>query len=234
MNLNQSEHRATTHEVSIPTKNPITLSIASSPSAENGFKRLAFEEYGARKWIEPHEYPDGLLTDVFDPESDALTILSNGEIVAGTRVVRHSELGFPHERELKLEYLRPEIMPDPEAYYTLINTPRTHWAEVTRVVGKRSARKLTLDIIKCLYWYAQGRNISVYLMVIDLGFFTLCTEHNGIPIIPIGIPVYCEGSWTIPAITEPLKWPELIREENPSGWKYISDESNLDHTWSIQ
>ncbi len=212
-------------------RDTLQLRIAEG-SLATAFRRLAFLEYASRSWVDVTQYPDGILTDEFDAVSDALVIVDQDECVAGTRVVRHSHLGFPHEKELRLDYLTPGILGSERTYSLLTTTPRREWAEVTRVVGKRRVKKLTLDIIKCLYWYAERSGISLYVMVIDLNFFTLCTEHNGIPITPIGVPVYCEGSWTIPAVTEPHRWPEVISDANPAGWNHISNTAGLDLTWS--
>ncbi len=219
--------------VHVPEHDEVQLSIAHDPGILRAFRHLIYEEYLKRGWIDPQDYPDGVMTDEFDATSDALVIQSSGEIIAGTRIVRDGGRGFPHSNELQLDHLHPEWFKDQHAVTLLSSTPRERIAEVTRVVGKKKRRMLTFDIIKCLYWYARTTSIDVYVMVIDLEFFTLC-DTLGIPITPIGIPVHCEGSWTIPAITEPSRYPEEISRKSPRGWDYIATTNNLDATWSVQ
>jgi hypothetical protein len=221
------------HGAPLPEKESVQLSIAHDPTTLHAFRHLVFEEYAKRGWINPDDYPDGVMTDEFDTTSDALVIQSSEGVIAGTRIVRDDGHGFPHSDELQLESLHPEWFKDPRAVTLLSNTPREHVAEVTRVVGKKKRRMLTWDIIKCLYWYSRVARINIYVMVIDLEFFTLC-DTLGIPISPIGVPVHCEGSWTIPAITEPGRYPEEIQKKSPRGWEYIAAPDNLDASWALQ
>lgn len=231
---------ASPHEVralreAVPSPTPpskITPSIARESEALHEFRKLVFEQYALRGWLDMTQYPDGVVTDEFDDVSDALVIRSEHEIVAGMRIVRDMGNGFPHEDELQIRNLAGNTPHAIEALSLLGRTPRDRMAEITKVVGKKKQRMLTFDIIKCLYWYAMSNSIDLYVMVIDMNFFILC-DTLGIPISPIGTPVYCEGSWTIPAITEPRRYEREIMKKSPQGWTYIANPDNLDRTWTV-
>ncbi len=206
----------------------VMLSVAQGGVATD-FRRLVFEQYHEREWLNPADYPDGVVVDEFDAGSEIIVIQSADEIVAGMRIVRDVGMGFPHEHELKLNQLDLNNNCPHDVLDHLTHTPRGKMAEITKVVGKRKQRMLTLDIVKGLYWYALRNDIDVYVVVIDMEFFLLC-NRLGVPIDPIGTPVYCEGSWTIPAITIPSRYPNSISQKNPSGWSYIATQDNLDET----
>ena len=226
------EQRALRGALPAGTASKITLSIAREEGALNEFRRLVFDQYAKRGWLDMSQYPDGIVTDSFDATSDALIIRSEEEIVAGMRIVRDGGNGFPHEVELQLDRAFTDPMGNGDVLRLLTHTPRECMAEITKVVGKPRQRMLTFDIIKCLYWYAQSNNIDLYVMVVDMNFFILC-DTLGIPISPIGTPVYCEGSWTIPAITVPQRYETEIKKKSPQGWSYIATPDNLDSTWTV-
>ncbi|MCF7815856.1 MAG: hypothetical protein K9M10_03775 [Candidatus Pacebacteria bacterium] len=210
----------------------VTLSIAREGESLLDFRKLVYEQYAKRGWLDMSQYPNGIVTDEFDTTSDALVIRSNEEIVAGMRIVRDGGNGFPHEEELQITKLITEAAQGSDALKLLARTPRSRMAEITKVVGKKRQRMLTFDIIKCLYWYAKTSGVDLYVMVIDMDFFVLC-DTLGIPISPVGTPVYCEGSWTIPAITQPSRYEREISKKSPQGWSYIAIPDNLDTTWTV-
>lgn len=216
---------------SSPPSSSVLLSIALEKDVETNFKRLVYEQYQQRNWLDTADYPDKIVTDQFDDDSDILVVQSGDEIIAGMRIVKDMGKGFPHERELNLDQFRSGSHYEHEASHILANTPRCRMAEITKVVGKKKKRMLTFDIVKCLYWYALRNDIDLYVVVIDMEFFLLC-DTLGVPINPIGTPVYCEGSWTIPAITIPSRYPHAISAKSPSGWSYIAAPDNLDGTWT--
>lgn len=208
----------------------IMLSIAREEEVATRFRRLVFEQYQKRNWLDTNDYPDEVVVDKYDAGSDILVIRSNDEVVAGMRIVRDIGMGFPHETEMGLCEPTVRSCGTSEVMKKLTNTPRSRMAEITKVAGKRKQRTLTFDILKCLYWYAVRHEVDLYVMVIDMEFFLLCTTF-GVPINPIGTPVYCEGSWTIPAITDASEWPEALLAKSPSAWQYIATQDNLDGSW---
>jgi hypothetical protein len=230
--ITPSLQAVTPHGTPLKSIPDITLSIAREGVMLNEFRKLVYEQYATRGWLDMSQYPDGMVTDEFDADSDALVIRTNEEIVAGMRIVRDTGNGFPHEEELRLEKRIAEADCDGVALSLLAKTPRNKMAEITKVAGKKRRRMLTFDIIKCLYWYAKSSGIDLYVMVIDMEFFILC-DTLGIPISPIGTPVYCEGSWTIPAITQPARYECEIMKKSPQGWAYISLPDNLDASWTV-
>jgi hypothetical protein len=207
----------------------VSLGVAKGTTRES-FRKLAFKEYNSRGWLNPSQYPNGIVTDEFDLRSEDVVIRTdNNDILAGMRIVRDTEHGFPHEQELGLRNITSPHGMCEDTFKLITETPRGMMAEITKVVGKRVRRMLTLDIVKGLYWYALRNHISLYVIVIDMEFFQLC-DKLGVPIEPIGIPVYCEGSWTIPAITVPSKYPHSIAHKNPNGWSYIATPDNLEES----
>ena len=208
----------------------VVLSVAHDGDVATQFRRLVFDQYREREWLDPSEYPDEIVVDKYDAWSDILVIQTGGEILAGMRIVRDGGTGFPHEDEMGINEPTLKSCGSKMVMEKLLETPRHKMAEITKVVGKRKQRTLTFDILKCLYWYATRNEVGLYVMVIDLEFFLLCTGF-GVPIHPIGTPVYCEGSWTIPAVTAASEWPEAIAQKKPSAWQYIATEDNLDGSW---
>lgn len=210
----------------------ITLSIANkNGDLATNFRRLVFEQYQMRGWLDPNEYPEGIVTDKYDDHSDLLVVQSGEEVVAGMRIVRDMGFGYPHEKDLPITQFIPSGYYENKTLRKLANTDRKNMAEITKVVGKKQQRMLTFDIIKCLYWYAKRSDIELYLMVVDLDFYKLCTRL-GIPIEPIGNEVYCEGSLTLPAVTDPSCYAESISKKSKRNWEYIATQHNLDDTWT--
>ena len=59
--------------------------------------RLRFDVFSDERFIEPRFFPDGKLQDEFDAYSTQIMVEKDGELVATTRFVRPSRLGFPTE-----------------------------------------------------------------------------------------------------------------------------------------
>ena len=212
------------------TEHSVALVHATDEHTQNTFRKLAFQEYLKRGWLNMDAYPDSMVIDAYDDASAVLVIQSGGEIVSGLRIVHDSEHGFPHEDILALDkFQRGQSYPH-DAMNMVARTSRTHMAELTRVVGKRRQRMLIFDIAKCVYWYAEKNNIALYLMVVDMEFFIL-SNTLGMPLEPIGVPLVCEGSWSIPAITVPSRYPTEVPKKSPRGWEFISSPDNLLGPW---
>ena len=85
------------------------LSIANNnPHVLQDYRQVVFEQYKMRGWLDPSQYPDGQVIDEFDLHADVLVVQSGTETVAGMRIVRDSEKGFPHENLLDLSQFRPD------------------------------------------------------------------------------------------------------------------------------
>lgn len=194
------------------------------------YRDMVLEQYKQRNWLDTDHQLEGVVFDKFDNVSDLLVVQSGDEIVAGMRIVRDSSIGFPHESLLGLDQFTPDGYYEDPIRRKLANTPRDQMGEITKLAGKKRKRFLTYDLAKLIYWYAKQNSIEIYLMVVDLEFFVLC-DKLGIPITPIGVPVQCEGSWTIPAVIDPDQFEVSIPEKSPNHWAYISHKENLDATW---
>lgn len=214
----------------VTTSSGMTLSVAKDEGVANVFRRLVFEQYRMRDWLDPEKHPDGIVTDEFDVDADILVVQSGDEVVAGMRIVKDLGHGFPHEGLLGLEQFPHGGYYEKDILRKLANTPRADMAEITKLVGKKRQRFLTFDLAKCIYWYAKRNDIVLYLMVVDMDFFQLCFKL-GIPIDPIGVPVLCEGSWTIPAVIDPTRFETTIPLKNRNAWDYIALPDNLQGAW---
>lgn len=219
---------ATPQEVS--TSSGMTLSVAKDENTANVFRRLVFEQYRMRDWLDPEQHPDGIVVDKFDATADILIVQSGEEVVAGMRIVKDTGSGFPHEKLLGLEQFPQNGYYEKEILRKLANTSRNDMAEITKLVGKKRQRFLTFDLAKCIYWYAKHNGIELYLMVVDMDFFQLCYKL-GIPIDPVGVPILCEGSWTIPAVIDPTQFETMIPLKNQNAWNYIALPDNLSGVW---
>lgn len=219
------EHNSSTG----PSQTETVLSIATADQTVNDFRRLVFDQYSLRNWLDPKEHPGGIVVDEFDSNADILVVRSGTEVVAGMRIVKDTGKGFPHEDLLDLRQFTKNGYYENNILRKLANTDRDNMAEITKLVGKKRQRFLTFDLAKCIYWYAKQHEIELYLMVVDMEFFLLC-DKLGIPITPIGTPVLCEGSWTIPAVIEPKSFESVLPQKNQSAWDYIGMPNNLDIT----
>jgi hypothetical protein len=204
--------------------NDLTLSIAKTGLLLTNFQKLVFVEYGKRGWLNQSNFPDGLVIDEYDRIGDTIAFHQEEKVLAGMRIVRDSPLLFPHEKFLGLANLSPKEPGQNEHQKLVSRTSRFKMAEITRVVSQVSHKPLFYNITKSLYWYSIYFDIDLFLMVIDINFFRL-GNAIGMPIYPIGESVFCEGSETIPAITIPSLYKDLLKE--PWGRSYIEDQANL-------
>ena len=187
------------------------------------FAALVREEYSRRGWMDPSES----VADKFDIGAHFIVVEDGEEIIAGMRIVKDVGLGFPHEELMGLDSLHTRKPgAGKEACDRLQFVNRAQMAEITKLVGRRRTRNLTIDLAKCIYWFAKAHNIAAYLMVIDMEFFILC-DRRGVPIHPIGTPQICEGSWTIPAVIFPEDFPTAIQKKSPEHWDYISRPTDM-------
>jgi len=212
----------------------VTLKIAKQKEEKAEFGRLVFNQYClSLNWYDKKQFPAGIFTDEYDTKGDIVAIYSEKEMIAGMRLVRDSELGFPHEKEILLKSLNLNNEMINPAMKKLLETPRKNISEITRFVGKdKRKRILTLDMLKGIYWYAVLNSVDVYFMLVDMQLFLLCQRLN-IPIDPIGIPIYCEGSWTIPTIISMDKLREKNHPVDEKIWSYVTDRSNIIGEWEI-
>mgnify|MGYP000848958321 CR=1 FL=1 len=223
------EPAQTTELVSPSNKTMLGIASAATSRAIQ-YRDMVMDQYRQRNWVSDAIIPEGMIFDQFDTVSRLLTVSSGDEIVAGMRIVHDSALGFPHEPLLGLDQFRPDGYYEDSTRRKLANASRSRMGEITKLAGKKRQRLLTIDLAKCIYWYAKEFDIDLYLMVVDLEFFVLCDKLS-IPITPIGTPVYCEGSWTVPAVIDPDAFEPVMTMKCPGSWQYISAKENLDGSW---
>lgn len=212
--------------------NNISLKIARTDEEIKDFQRFLFDIYCLElRWHDQSKFHDGIFADEHDSKSTFLLVYSKKEIIAGLRLVKDSESGFPHENEIstKLPILNKEV--DLHIREKISRIGRDRIREITRLVGKQTIKRvLAVDLMKCLYWYGVYNRIDAYFMVVDMSLFLLCHKLH-VPLAPVEIPKYCEGSWTIPAVMIPYDVQVSLKEKNPEAWRYISDKSNLVGEW---
>lgn len=206
----------------------ITIRIADSRQILE-FQRLLFSIYCIKlNWHHPASFPGGIFTDEYDDVSVFLTVYNKEKLISGVRLVPFSEKGFPHERIFLPIFSNVENTGiDSEIKNILKNADLGKIMEVTRFIGDTSVRRThTYDLMKAMYWFGLLNGIKTYLMVVDMQTFLFCRKL-GFSIIPIGIPIFCEGSWTFPAVM-------TVADMIPSDDKvrpYFLDRSNLVGEW---
>ena len=207
----------------------VTLRIARDPHSIVEFQRLLFHTYCIKmKWHDPERFPDGIFRDEYDPSSVFLTIHEESRLVGGTRLVYDSERGFPHEELSRVSLPEPPHPGVPEKMRECLRqSGRTRIMEVTRFIAEPSARRIhTYDLMKAIYWYGINHGIGAYFMVVDMQTFLLC-HKLGFSLVPIGIPLFCEGSWTIPATMIVEDMANLKTEVR----EYFLSTDNLEGSW---
>ncbi len=192
------------------------------------FKKLLFQVYCLDlKWHDPKDFPEKIFTDKYDSLSDFILIYHNDKLIGGMRIVKQSRYDFPHEKILNTKLPLLPYYVDKKIQRKMSNIERYEIAEITRVFSISGGKFFVgRDFAKSLYWYGVCNSIKVYYMVIDLNLFLL-SHRFSVPIIPIGVPVFCEGSWTIPSLLFTSDIKNNLLKFNLSFWYYISDKSNI-------
>lgn len=209
----------------------ITVKLAENEKEMEEFQRFSFQIYKELQWLNQDDFPDGILTDKYDAKSSFIVVYSNSEIIGGARLVRNSPLGFPHEKELGIDLWNLGDGVDSGIKEKISELDKSKIMEATRLVGKRTSRRiLTIDLAKGWYWYSFHNAIEVCFMAVDLKVFLLA-EKLSIPLKPVGIPKYCEGSWVIPCVLVLEDMMSSFKEKNTKVWEYIMDKSNLRGDW---
>lgn len=211
----------------------IILKIANSNKEIIDFQKFLFDIYCVQlNWHDKNKFPDEIFVDKYDQYSVFLVVYSGDKIVAGLRLVDDSTIGFPHESIIgnKLPELNQTI--DENIRKKVLQTGRSGIREITRLVSRKKGRRiLSFDLMKCLHWYGLYNQIDIYFMVIDIQFFLLCHKIN-IPLVPVGIPTYCEGSWTLPSIMILDDIRQNLKQKDPKVWRYLSNKNNLIGNWN--
>jgi len=212
-------------------KKKITIRIANSPQIRE-FQKLLFRIYCQHlKWHDPSKFPNEIFTDEYDHLSTFLTVYSGQRLIAGVRLVPDSEKGFPHEKMSggSLSLIESSLI-DERIKDAVKNVGRHKIMEATRFIGEPMIKGLhTYDLMKAVYWFGIYNEKKVYFMVIDMNTFLLLRKLC-FPVVPIGIPVFCEGSWTIPAV---ILISDIISNLESSVRSYILDTGNLAGKWQI-
>jgi len=209
-----------------------SIQIARTKMEIREFQRFLFHIYCEElKWLDSKKFSDGILRDEYDTESSFIIICSDSEIIGGVRLVKNSKMGFPHEKELGIDLWNLGGGVDAKIRKKISSLDKSKIMEATRFVGKRASRRiLTIDLAKGWYWYSFHNAIEVCFMAVDLKVFLLA-EKLFIPLKPVGIPKYCEGSWVIPCVLILKDMMSSFKEKNVEAWKYIMDKGNLSGDW---
>jgi hypothetical protein len=207
----------------------LTFKIANSQEILE-FQRLLFHVYCLTlKWHEPEKFPDKIFVDEYDHNSIFLTVYYGEKLISGIRLVKDSVQGFPHEKtsHITLPSIQNEAV-DEKIRILLQQTNRSKIMEMTRFISVAGNNRIsTYDILKAAYWFAILNGIEIFFMLVDMDLFLLSWKLK-INLIPIGIPVFCEGSWSIPTVTIvkniPLSFPDHVKD-------YFLNKSQLHGMW---
>jgi N-acyl-L-homoserine lactone synthetase len=178
------------------------------------FQKLLFNVYCLKLgWHSPEKFPDGIFTDEYDSRSTFLTVYHGDTLSSGVRLVADGVGGFPHEK------ISGITLP-----YKTKSVDRLKTMEITRFIGNPAVKRIhTYDLMKALYWFGLSHGIELYFMVVDMSAFLLCHKLK-FPIVPIATPLFCEGSWTIPALLTIEDMPKLL---TGSGRENFLDSTNV-------
>ncbi len=211
----------------------ITIAPAKTKKEIEDFQRFLFRVYCLELgWREARDFPGGLMADEYDRRASFIAIRSGAEIIGGMRIVKDSELGFPHEKELGLRLDKLGAEADRGAREKIRAAGRSGLREITRFAGKKTGRRvLTVDLAKGWYWYCVRNAVSVCFMAVDMRLFLMC-EKLFIPLKPVGVPKWCEGSWVVPSVLVLDDMMASLKKNNPEARKYILDKSNLAGDWN--
>lgn len=213
--------------MSVPTEIRLTCDQCEIRS----FLNLVFNRYCIdMRWFDPDNFPEKMIADKYDAFGHFALVYKEGKLIGGTRLVKDSEYGFPHE--YAVGGCLPAIAGQTDAAVRekLLDITRSEIMEVTKTISTSIKNMITKDLVKAYYWLGIHSGIKAYYMVIDMAFFMLCHKIS-VPVHPIGTPGFIDGSWSVPGIlfTDEIK-TELL-EKNPEFWDYIKDESNLSGIW---
>lgn len=167
------------------------------------FQKFLYERYCLDlKWYDENQFPDKIFVDEYDNVSEFLLVFKDQEMVAGVRVAMPLKDYLPHEKNFYLSL--PNVnnpLTNENVRKILKEVQRSEIMEITRFVGKenRGKKVFTFELMKALYWFAKKAKIKVYFAVVDMGAFILC-HKLGFDLIPIDIPIYLEGSWSVPCV----------------------------------
>jgi hypothetical protein len=209
------------------------IKIASTSEEITQFQKLVFNRYCLdMKWFDPDDYPEQMILDDYDQHSVFIVIYKDGNVIGGTRLVRDSGMGFPHERIIGITLPYINSGPDARVKDKLERIDRGQIMEVTKTISTSVKNMISKDLAKALYWYGSYEGIKVFYMVIDMIFFLQCHKIN-VPLHPIAISGYIDGSWTIPAVLFTDEIETEIKKNNSLFWDYIKNESNLIGDWGL-
>ncbi|OGI69252.1 hypothetical protein A3A09_00375 [Candidatus Nomurabacteria bacterium RIFCSPLOWO2_01_FULL_42_20] len=207
--------------------NDVIIRIAKGGEIQD-FKKFLFKTYCLDLgWHDPAKFPKGIFTDEYDEVSVFLVVYSGHQLISGVRLVADSEKGFPHEHVSMVSFTNMgNANIDPKIRNAVKTADRSKIMEITRCIAETKARRVYMnDLMKAMYWFGVSNSIEIYFMVADVKTFLLC-HKLGFPVMPVGIPFFCEGSWTIPAIM-------LVADMIPKNdiRQYFLDKSNLVGKW---
>ncbi len=204
------------------------ISILRSQEDICQYRKLLFDIYCVRlKWFDIKEFSENVFSDKYDKSSFFLGIRKGKKMVGGMRFVCSSDLGFPHENYLK--YILPRVCRklDESLIEKLSDIDRSEIIEITRAISSGNIKgAMTNNFTKTVYHFSLNNNIKAFYIMVDINFFLLLTRVH-IPLIPIDIPVFCEGSWCIPSIFFRDDMYYSVKKNNPRLFEYMISSSGV-------
>lgn len=165
------------------------------------------EEYN---YLDKKNYVNQKESDIYDNVSVHFVLRDkkNNNIAATVRLILNTELGFPIEKNFKVD----------------IHVPiknRNSMAEISRLIVSRKYRKryLLLALIKGLYAYIKFNKLTHIYSVLDDKLYPTLTDI-GFPFKEIGSPTTYQGI-TSPYILDIAEMEHNLHYSNPKLYKYI-------------
>ncbi len=181
------------------------------------------EEYN---YLNKLKYKEKKEYDQYDEKSIHFVLRDkiNNDIAATVRLILNSQIGFPIEKNFKINIHIP-----------IKN--RNNLAEISRLIVSRKYRRrfLLLALIKGIYAYIKLNNLMQIYSVLDDKLFPMLIDI-GFPFKKIGTPSMYQGI-TSPYILDISEMEHRLHDINPRLYRYIKQglivSNNIPRPYSI-
>ncbi|MDZ7798491.1 MAG: GNAT family N-acyltransferase [Patescibacteria group bacterium] len=161
-------------------------------------------------YIDKDKHPGKKEKDNYDDKSVHFILREKQtrNLAATVRLILNSEMGFPIEKNMKIEV-------------DILQKNRSKLAEISRLIVAKKYRKhfLLLALIKGMYTFVKEKNITHVFAVMDDNLYPILIKL-GFPFKKIGPPTLYQGI-TTPFILDISEMEENLKNENVNLWKYL-------------
>lgn len=201
----------------------LSFYIGQSRSDLNDIFRLRYRIYCEEfEYIEKDKFQEKMEMDEYDSHSVHFLIRDKqARLVATTRLILSSSVGFPLEKNFKLYF-------DPKKIH------RNQVAEISRLIVVPEFRKQTLMLllIRGMFHYVRVNGINYVYSVMDESL-TPRLIKMGFPFHQIGNTAPYQGM-TTPYILDVNEFIKILKEKNRVLWRYLEGVNPVNTEMSNQ